>query len=180
MTLGCHGIGYRSWWSSEDSIGSQTVYYRDDQAYVCAGNRKKFPDSRFDDPKKCRFFPVICPLITRIPGIETKTPLFSRRKNLCGWFVLWLYSIKVNLSFLCSISVYNTVRMRSNYASVFALNIWVLKKWPHRAVGRRSAGKIYDQTTIYTLRFCQTRNRTQNPRFKKKKIFLRRLAECSQ
>ena len=54
------------------------------QAYVCAGNRKKFPDSRFDDPKKCRFFPVIFPLITRIPGIETKTPLFSRRKNLCG------------------------------------------------------------------------------------------------
>ncbi len=48
------------------------------------GKNSRIPDSRFDDPKKCRFFPVIFPLITRIPGIETKAPLFSRRKNLCG------------------------------------------------------------------------------------------------
>ena len=41
MTLGCHGIGYRSWWSSEDSIGSQTVYYRDDAAFEISNSKIK-------------------------------------------------------------------------------------------------------------------------------------------
>ena len=99
------------------------------QAYVCAGNRKKIPDSRFDDPKKCRFFPVIFPLTTRIPGIETKAPLFSRRKNLCGWFVLWLYSIKVNLSFYVLLEFIIPFVCEATMP-VYLPWMWVLK-WPH-------------------------------------------------
>ena len=72
----CSHIRY--WYNNYNQLGEWN------QAYVCSGNFQNSRNSRSVDLEKCRFFPVFSPYISRIPGIETKTPLFPGGEKIPG------------------------------------------------------------------------------------------------